>query len=317
MGPSLQDIYAARRRLAGVIHSTPLERSDWLSERAGCPVYLKLENVQRTRSFKIRGAYNAIATLPESERRRGLIAASAGNHGQGVALAAREFGVTATIFVPSGAPATKQARIRGLGAELRTVEGSYDDAEAAAIAFAEESGGCFVHPFADPMVVAGQGTIGIEILEALPDVSEVVVPVGGGGLIAGIGTVLKTVGRDEIRVLGIQSEETRSMHAAFEAGHPVDVEAGPTLADGLSGGVDEASFRRAVAVTDVIRLVDEESIAEAIRELYRRDGIVAEGSGAVAVAAVCRGVFDLAGPTVLVISGGNIDAGKLSRILRE
>lgn len=317
MRPSVRDIYAARRRLAGVIHPTPLERSDWLSEVAGCPVYLKLENQQRTRSFKIRGAYNAIATLSDAERRRGLVAASAGNHGQGVALAAREFGARATIFVPSSAPATKQARIRGYGAELRTVEGSYDDAEAAAMAYAAESGACFVHPFSDPTVVAGQGTIGIEIVEALPDVAEVVVPVGGGGLIAGIGTVIKAIGRGAVRVLGVQSEKTRAMHAAFEAGRPVEVEAEPTLADGLSGGVDETSFRRAVAVTDAIRLVDEASIAEAIRELYRRDGIVAEGSGAVPVAAVCRGVVELAGPAVLVVTGGNIDAGKLSRILVE
>jgi len=316
MQPTIREIYVARRRLSGVARRTPLERSGWLSAVAGCDVYLKLECWQRTRSFKVRGAYNAVASLGAEARAAGLVAASAGNHGQGVALAAAELGAKATIFVPASAPATKQSRIRALGAELRTVDGIYDDAEAAALAYAEEVGACFVHPFANPLVVAGQGTVGLEIVEDLPTLRSVVVPVGGGGLIAGIGTAVKATA-GSVRVLGIQSDQTRAMHAAFEAGRPVDVPPGETLADGLAGGVDASSYERARAVTDEIGLVDEAAIAEAIRELYRREGVVAEGAGAVVVAAVLKGTFELEGPAVLVVSGGNIDAARLAGILGD
>lgn len=315
MKPTIQDIYQARRRIAGHVYRTPLERSAWLSSLAGCDLHLKLECWQPTRSFKIRGAYNAISALSPAACARGLVAASAGNHGQGVALAARAFGASATIFVPASAPETKKAHIRALGAELREVEGIYDDAEAAARADAAERGATFVHPFSDPDVVAGQGTIGIELLEELPAIREVVVPVGGGGLIAGIGTVLKGVAGSAVRVLGVQSEATRAMHAAFQAGRPVDVEHPPTLADGLSGGVEQESYERARPVTDAMVLVSEREIAEAISELYRREGVVAEGAGAVGVAALMSGKLQLTGPAALIISGGNIDASRLASIL--
>ena len=313
---TLRDIHLARRRIASAAYRTPLERSDWLSELAGCDVYLKLECWQRTRSFKVRGAFNAVATLTAEERARGLVAASAGNHGQGVALAAREAGIRATIFVPSSAPAMKQARIRSFGAELEQVEGTYDDAEAAAVAYARETGATFVHAYSDPCVVAGQGTIALEVLETLPELREVIVPVGGGGLIAGIGLVMSAVGG--VRVVGVQSELTRSMHDAFEAGAPVPpVDHGPTLADGLAGGVEEESYERARPVTDEIRLVGEDSIAAAIRELYRRDGLVVEGAGATAVALLRDGYRPRSGPAVLILSGGNIDAGRLADILES
>ncbi|HEX7117875.1 MAG TPA: pyridoxal-phosphate dependent enzyme [Longimicrobiales bacterium] len=315
MQPTLADIYRARRRIATGAYRTPLERSDWLSEVAGCDVHLKLECWQRTRSFKIRGALSAIGAIPAEERARGLVAASAGNHGQGVALAAREVGAAAVVFVPASAPATKKARIRAFGAELREVDGTYDDAEAAAASHARETGAVFVHPFADPWVVAGQGTIGLEILEDLPDVREVVVPVGGGGLIAGIGIALRAAAGAAVRVVGVQSEATRAMHDAFAAGAPIQTEAHPTLADGLSGAVEPESYERARAVTDEILLVSEDAIAEAIRELYRRDGIVAEGSAATAVALLTATGWRPTGPTVLVITGGNIDAGRLAGIL--
>ncbi len=315
MQPTLHDIYVARRRIAGAVRRTPLERSDWLSELAGCDVHLKLECWQRTRSFKVRGAFNAVAALSGAERERGLVAASAGNHGQGIALAARESGARATVFVPDSAPAMKKARIRALGAELIEVRGSYDEAETAAVAHAREVGAVFVHPFADPVVAAGQGTLGLEIVEELPRVREVVVPVGGGGLIAGIGTALRAAGSAGTRVIGVQSERTRAMHDAFEAGAPVGTEVGPTLADGLAGGVEPDSYAWARAVTDEVALVREDSIADAIRELYRREGIVVEGAGAVPVALVREGRWRAAGPTVLVITGGNIDAGRLADIL--
>ncbi|HEX7049252.1 MAG TPA: pyridoxal-phosphate dependent enzyme [Longimicrobiales bacterium] len=317
MEPGLREIYAARRRIAGHAFRTPLERSVWLSERAGCDVHLKLECWQRTRSFKVRGAFNAILPLGEEARGHGLVAASAGNHGQAVALAARVVGAHAVIFVPATAPATKRARIRAYGAELRTVEGTYDDAAAVAEAYARETGACFIHPFADPAVIAGQGTVGIEIAEDLPAVREVLVPVGGGGLIAGIGTVLRAMAGAGVRIIGVQSEQTASMHDSFEAGRAVDAVFGPTLADGLAGGVEPESYERARAVTDEIVLVDEAAIAAAIRELYRRDGVVAEGAGAVTAAAVADGRLALRGPAVLVISGGNIDADRLAGLLRS
>lgn len=317
MKPDLDDIYLARRRIAGHAYRTPLARSDWLSALAGCDIYLKLECWQRTRSFKIRGAFNAVASLSAAERARGLVAASAGNHGQGVALAGRELGARATIFVPDSAPEMKKSRIKAFGAELKEVPGIYDDAEAAAHAYAAETGAYFVHAFVDPMVIAGQGTIGIEIAEDLPEVREVAIPVGGGGLIAGVGTVLRALGGGSIRVVGVQSAQTHAMHAAFEAGGPVEVEQGPTLADGLAGGaVPLESYERARAVTDEMLLVEESAIAAAIRELFRHDGVVAEGAGAVAVAALASGRLRVRGPAVLVVSGGNIDGARLAGILR-
>lgn len=314
MQPTLQDIYAARHRIAGHAYRTPLERSDWLSSLTGREVYLKLECWQRTRSFKIRGAFNAVASLSPEARARGLVAASAGNHGQGVALAARELGASVTVFVPESAPETKKTRIRSFGAELRTVEGIYDDAEAAARAYAMETGATFVHPFSDADVVAGQGTIGIEILEDLPEVREVIVPVGGGGLIAGVGLVVKTLTDGRIRVTGVQSDQTRSMHDSFEAGHVVDAPPGATLADGLAGGVEPESFERARAVTDEIVLVGEAEIAESIRGLYTHDGVVAEGAAATAASALQSGARVPEGPVVLIISGGNIDPERLAGI---
>lgn len=317
MRPELDEIYLARRRLAGRAYRTPLARSYWLSSLAGSDIYLKLECWQRTRSFKVRGAFNAVGSLTPAERERGLVAASAGNHGQGVALAARELGARATIFVPDSAPATKKARIQAFGAVLKEVPGIYDDAEAAAHAFAEETGATFVHAFEDPLVIAGQGTVGLEIAEDLAEVREVIVPVGGGGLITGVGTVMQALGGGSIRVIGVQSEATRAMYEAFEVGGAVEVEQGSTLADGLAGGsMDADSYRRAHEVTDEIVLADERSIAAAIRDLFRHDGIVAEGAGAVPVAALVSGALRVRGPAVLVISGGNIDGARLAQILQ-
>ncbi len=312
--PTLQDVYLARRRLARFAYRTPLEASPWLSEIAGCAVYLKLECWQRTRSFKARGAYNAIAGLAHDTRAGGLVAASAGNHGQGVALAADSLGARCTVFVPAGASELKVGRIRALGAEVRMVEGIYNDAAAAAHEFAEASGAYYVHAFSDPAIVAGQGTVGLEILEELPALAEVVVPVGGGGLVAGVGTVLKSASPGA-RVTGVQTEHACSMAASFEAGRAVLGTLGETIADGLHGGVEEASYRRARRVVDRMVVIPETGLEEAIRELYRRHGVVAEGSGAVPVAAVLGGRLDVRGPAVLVISGGNIDAGRLGRIL--
>jgi threonine dehydratase len=313
-GPSLADITEASRRIAGFAHRTPLERSAWLSKHAGHDVYLKLECWQRTRSFKARGAYNALAALPAELRERGLVTASAGNHGQAVALAASVIGARAIVFVPATAPEVKKERIRSFGAELRDHEPDYDSAEAAAEQFARAQGMTFVHAYSDPAVVAGQGTIGLEILDDLPSVQCVIVPVGGGGIISGMGLVLKNAA-SAVLVLGVQSDKTTAMYDAFQAGRTVDSPIPPTLADGLAGKTDEISYQRAQCVIDQLLLVDESGIAPAIRGLYRYDGIVAEGAGAVGVAALLQNRVALQGPTVLVVTGGNIDAARLSGIL--
>ncbi len=218
--PTLGDVRAAAGRLQGIVRRTPLERSDALSEISGTGVHLKLEGLQRTGSFKLRGACNFIAQLSPDERARGLVTASAGNHGLGVALAARLLGARAVVYVPQDAPEVKRRRIARHGAELRRVPGGYDEAHAAAEAFAAESGAVFVHAFSDPAVVAGQGTVGLEIFEDLPGVRTLVVPVGGGGLIGGIGIVARALGNGT-RVIGVQTHETSAVHASLAAGRPV------------------------------------------------------------------------------------------------
>jgi threonine dehydratase len=313
----IADIHTAAGRLRGVCRHTPLHHSYWLTERFGVPVYLKLECWQRTNSFKLRGAYNAVASLDGATRVRGLITASAGNHGQAVALAARLHGVTATIFVPESAPATKQARIRAYGADLRLVAGTYDDAAAAAVSWASDAGAHYVHAFSDASVVAGQGTVGLEIVQDLPGVTEVVVPVGGGGLAAGVGTAVKSAAGPAARVTGVQSTETRAMHAAFEASRVVPTPVVPTLCDGLAGEVEATSYERAREVLDTIHLVPEAAVSHAIRELYRHEGVIAEGAGAVGVAALLTGRILPSGPTAVVVSGGNIDMSRLAHIFRD
>ena len=333
--PDLQAIRQARGRLRGVARWTPLERSDWLSEAAGVPVHLKLECWQRTRSFKFRGAYNAVAALDAATRAQGLVTASAGNHGLAGAPAARLHGAAARGFVPESAPTTKKERIRQAGAELREVPGIYDDAAAAARAHAESTGAHFLNAFTDPAVVAGQGTVGLEILDDLaarPDAAAgsgptgpdrpdegltVLVPVGGGGLVAGVGIVMAAAA-PPVRVLGVQSTATTAMHAAFEAGRVVAVDdPAVTLCDGLAGETEPVAYDRARRVADRIELVDEGAVAPAIRALYRHEAVVAEGSGAVGVAAILAGELHLDGPTVVVITGGNIDMSTLARIFGE
>ena len=305
LGPTLAEIHEARARIATIARRTPLERS-----ALGANIFLKLECWQPSRSFKIRGAVNAVAMLTDEERARGIVTASAGNHGAAVALAAVKLGAKATVFAPANAPESKLYRIRAFGAALNTESSDYDSAEIAAIDHADKTGAVFIHAYSDRNVVAGQGTIGLELLEQLPDVANVIVPVGGGGLIAGIGIAMPGV-----RVIGVQSTETRAMYDAFQAGHVTECEVTPTLADGLAGAVDEKSLARAQSVVADMLLVDEQAIPAAIRWLYNRDGVVAEGSAAVAAAAVMQCVVEAEEPTVLIITGGNIDGSKLANIL--
>lgn len=312
--PTLFEIEAARRRIDGLARTTPLERCAFLSAHCQQDVYLKLECWQQTRSFKVRGAANAIALLSAADRARGVVAASAGNHGQAVALAAQHAGIRATVFVPADAPAIKKDRIRRFGATLDDGAASYDEAEVAAREYAAHTGAVVIHAFSDAAVVAGQGTVGLELLEDLADVQDVLVPVGGGGLVAGIGIVLKERSR-AIGVIGVQSVETRAMYDALRAGRVVDTPITPTLADGLAGCTDDLAFQRARRVLDDLLLVEEREIAEAMRQLFIHDGIVAEGSGAVGVAALLGGRFRPRGPTIAVVTGGNVDPARFAALL--
>jgi threonine dehydratase len=312
--PTLADIIAAGRRLAPVVTRTPLELSPHLSSIANAPVYLKLECWQRTRAFKLRGAYNAIASLSAPDRERGLVTASAGNHGQAVALAASLTGARATVFVPANAPVVKKDRIRAFGATLDESCASYDDAEAAAIAYARDTKQYFVHAFSDSAVVAGQGTVALEIIDALPDVRHIIAPVGGGGLAAGIGIALRALA-PAVQLHGVQSSETRAMYDAFAAGRIVDSPITPTIADGLAGCTDATAYAWLRDLIDEILLVQEFGLRDAIRTLFNTAGVVAEGAGVVGYAAILEGLVRADGPCVVVISGGNIDPANLAAIL--
>ncbi|NUQ94058.1 MAG: threonine/serine dehydratase [Gemmatimonadaceae bacterium] len=307
-------VRAAAARIAGVAHRTPLRHSAKLSRIAGVEVHLKLENEQLTGSFKLRGAFNTLASLSEAERARGIVASSAGNHGLGVAWAARHFGITATIFVPASAPAVKRDGIVALGARVDDSRPDYDAAHDAALELAAREGARFVNPCAGAELIAGQGTVALEILEDLPSVGAVIVPVGGGGLLGGIGSVLRAEA-PEVRILGAQSERTDAMARSLAAGHIVDIGHDPTLADGLAGGIDEEGLAIGRAALDEIVRVPEEEIARAIAWLAEEESSTVEGSGAVGVAALRAGLFaGLRSPVVVVLSGGNIDPAVLREV---
>jgi threonine dehydratase len=313
--PAPADVAAARARIAARVRVTPLEPSPRLTARAGVPVHLKLECWQATRSFKVRGAFNAALRRVEAGLgRSGLVTSSAGNHGQALALAARTLGLPLRVYVPAAAPWTKKARIRALGAALDDSAADYDAAEALARAEAARSGADFVHPCSDRDVAAGQGTLALELLDALPDVRSIVVPVGGGGLAAG---VLAAVAGRDVRVIGVQSTATRAMFEALRAGSVVPVPDRPSLADGLAGDVDAFGLAVAERLHGGVRLVTEQAVAAAIVAHAAEDGLLVEGAGAVPAAAVATLDLALDGPTALVVTGGNIDAGRLAGLLAD
>lgn len=316
--PSLDDVRAAARRIAPLVWRTPLERSAWLSAALGREVWLKLETHQRTGSFKVRGACNALLQLSAEARARGVVTASAGNHGLGVALASSLAGpISAVVFVPAGAPEVKKRRIARYGAELHEVRGGYDDAHHAALEHAARTGGHFINAFSDPAVVAGQGTVGVEIVEELPGARTLLVPVGGGGISGGIGIVARAAGSG-IRVVGVQTEATSAMHASLAAGRVVSPPYGPTWCEGLEGDVDEPGLALAREVLDGVVLVTEASVRRAMRQLYEEEGIVAEGSAAVGVAALLEGAVDAdRDPVVVVLTGSNVDPDRLAAVLTE
>ena len=300
-----------------VISDTPMLYSRVLSGVVGGPVFLKCENLQRTGSFKVRGAFFRIARLPDAERARGVVAASAGNHAQGVAFAASHLGCPATVFMPEGAPLPKVQATRGDGAHVILHGTSVEDALGAALAFAERTGAVFIHPYDHPDIVAGQGTLGFEIIEQCPQVRTVVVPVGGGGLAAGIAVAIKNLD-PAITVVGVQAEAVSPYPGSLAAGHPVSVQARPTMADGIAvSQPGRIPFGILSALAERVVTVSEEGLSQGLLLCLERAKQVVEPAGAAAVAALLEHARDFAPPIVVVLSGGNIDPLLLAKLLRH
>jgi len=315
---SFDDVLAARELLGGIISPTPLEYSQALSDRVGGEVHLKCENLNRAGSFKIRGAYTRMAHLSDEEKARGVVAASAGNHAQGVALAAKLLGITSTVFMPLGAPIPKLMATRGYGAHVEQLGTSIDECLVRARQFETETGAVLIHPFDHRDIVAGQGTCGLEILAQCPDVRTIVVSAGGGGLLAGICTVVKAQ-RTEVRVIGVQAEKAAAYPPSLAAGHPVPLAAMSTMADGIAVGCPgEVPYAIIRELVDSIETVSEDTLSRAVLFLLERAKLLVEPAGAAAVARLLdagKGVHD--GPVVAVLSGGNIDPLLLLRIIRH
>ncbi|MFD1714335.1 threonine ammonia-lyase [Amnibacterium flavum] len=319
-GPALADFVAAREVVANVAEITPLESSRFLAEVVGTPVYLKCENLQRTGSYKIRGAYNRLSRLTPEERAKGVVAASAGNHAQGVAFAARELGIKATIFMPVGVPLPKLQATRNYGAEVRLQGLTVDEPLRAAAEFAAETGAILIPPFDHVDVITGQGTLGLEIFDQLPTVDTVVVPIGGGGLISGLSSAIRqqaaTIGR-AVRIIGVQAENAAAYPLSLSMGEPTYVEIRATIADGIAvskPGILNFDIIRDT-VDEVVTVTDDET-AQALVVLLERAKLVVEPAGAVGVAALLAGKLpaDL-GETVVVLSGGNIDPLMMERVI--
>lgn len=312
MAVTLDMIKDARRAMQGIVRNTPLDPAP----HVGRNIYIKAENLQLTGSFKLRGAYNKIRSLTSEEAARGVIACSAGNHAQGIAYSASMLGIRSTICMPAGAPLSKVESTKGYGAEVVLVPGVYDDAAREARRLAQEHGYTFAHPFDDPLVIAGQGTIGLEILEQLPQVEQVIVPIGGGGLISGIAVAIKTL-KPSCRIIGVQAAKAASMYLSQIEGAPVELTSVATIADGIAvKKPGELTFALCQRYVDEIITVSEGEIACAILRLIEGQKTVAEGAGAAAVAAALFGKVDtLDRPTVCVVSGGNVDVTTLSRIV--
>jgi threonine dehydratase len=311
------DVEAAAALLKDVVRRTPLWHSRGLADRVGGPVWLKCENLQRTGSFKIRGAYTRISRLTEAERARGVVAASAGNHAQGVALAARLLGTHATVFMPETAPLPKVAATRSYGAEIHLGGQTLTDALAAATAHAERTGAVFIHPFDHPDVIAGQGTVGLELLDECPDVRTVVVGAGGGGLVSGIAAAVRAR-RPDVRIVAVQAETAACFPGSLAAGHPVALEAMATMADGIAvAAPGDLTLAHVQGLVDEVRTVSEEDLSRALLFCLERAKLVAEPAGVAAVAAVLAEPKAFEPPVVAVISGGNIDPVLLLKVVQH
>jgi threonine dehydratase len=319
VGPTLDDFEAAREVVSRVADVTPMESSRYLAEVLGSPVYLKCENLQRTGSYKIRGAYNRLSKLTEEEKAQGVVAASAGNHAQGVAFAARELGIHATIFMPVGVALPKLLATRQYGAEVILRGHTVTEPLLAAAQYAAETGAILIPPFDHQDIVAGQGTLGLEIFDQVPDIETVVVPIGGGGLISGVASALKQRAASEgrtIRVIGVQATNAAAYPPSLEAGEPVQIAMLPTIADGIAvakpGLLNFDIIKNSV---DEIVTVDEDDTARALLVLLERAKLVVEPAGAVSVAAILAGKVRASGSTVAILSGGNIDPLLMQRVI--
>ncbi|MER6768499.1 threonine ammonia-lyase [Streptomyces cavourensis] len=313
----LDDVRGAQKMLSGVARATALEGSRHLTELVGAPVHLKCENLQRTGSFKLRGAYVRISGLTPVERAAGVVAASAGNHAQGVALASSLLGVRSTVFMPVGAPLPKVAATQEYGAEVRLHGQVVDETLAAAQEYAERTGAVFIHPFDHPDIIAGQGTVGLEILEQCPEVRTIVVGIGGGGLAAGIAVAVKAL-RPDIRIVGVQAEGAAAYPPSLAAGHPVSLDDPVTMADGIKvGRPGDVPFTFIEELVDEVRTVSEDELSSALLLCLERAKLVVEPAGASPVAALLSDPKAFRGPVVAVLSGGNVDPLLLQRVLRH
>jgi threonine dehydratase len=314
---TLADVLAAREVLTGISIYTPMEESRWLSAIAGGPVLLKAENLQRTGSFKIRGAYVRMSRLSEDERAAGVVAASAGNHAQGVALAANMLDLKSVVFMPHGAPIPKEKATRGYGAEVRFAGTTIDEALVHARAYSAETGAVLIHPFDHIDIVAGQATCGLEILEQCPAVRTVLVPAGGGGLVAGIATAIK-LQRPDVRIVAVQAEGAAAYPASLQAGHPIPLGAMTTMADGIAVACPGVvPFEAITRLVDDVVTVSEESLSQALLMLLERAKLVVEAAGAAAVAAMLDAPGRFETPAVAVLSGGNIDPLLMMNVIRH
>ncbi|MFZ4267145.1 threonine ammonia-lyase [Streptomyces arboris] len=313
----LDDVRGAQKMLSGVARVTALEGSRHLTELVGAPVHLKCENLQRTGSFKLRGAYVRISGLTPVERAAGVVAASAGNHAQGVALASSLLGVRSTVFMPVGAPLPKVAATQEYGAEVRLHGQVVDETLAAAQEYAERTGAVFIHPFDHPDIIAGQGTVGLEILEQCPEVRTIVVGLGGGGLAAGIAVAVKAL-RPDIRIVGVQAEGAAAYPPSLAAGHPVSLDNPVTMADGIKvGRPGDVPFAVIEELVDEVRTVTENELSSALLLCLERAKLVVEPAGASPVAALLSDPKAFRGPVVAVLSGGNVDPLLMQRVLRH
>ncbi len=313
----IDDVRGAAERLEGVIRDLPVQGARWLSDQVGGPVYLIPENLQRAGSFKIRGAFNRIAQLTEAERAKGVVAASAGNHAQGVALAGQLLGVNVTVFMPVDASIPKIEATRGYGADVRFHGSTVDEALVQARLFADETGAILIHPFDHEHVVAGQGTLGLEIIEKIPDVKTVVVCTGGGGLLAGVAFAIKQI-KPDVTVVGVQAEGAATYPQSIAEGRPITRTQMNTMADGIAiARPGDIPFELIQTYVDEFRTVTEDELSRAVLMLLERAKLVVEPSGAAATAAVMNHPHDFEPPVAITISGGNVDSLVLLRIIRH
>lgn len=319
--PSLQEFQDAAKRVQSVVTKTPLIESHWLTEVTGQPVFYKCENLQRTGAYKVRGAYNLLSQLTKEEQKRGVVAASAGNHAQGVALAAQQLGIKATIFMPVGASLPKYQATIGYGANVVLTGAIFDETNAAAKDFAQKSGAVYVPPFDHQDIVRGQGTVALEIFDQLPDVDNIVVCLGGGGLTAGVALAAKLKAQElgrKVKVYAVQAELAAAYPASLRAGKPVEVKTQPTIADGIAvAKPGKVPFDIIAKHVDKVVTVSEDEIAKGMLGVLERSKLVVEAGGAVGVAAVLAKKLKLKGKTAIVLSGGNIDPLLLQRVIRH